>query len=346
MQKRLVILSICFTALFGLSLTAIAQEVINVNLAGRQSAEIKCDGRRLKLDRKSETKVIAECKPNEGVPAATPTPTNQDMTNVQLSGGQRAEINCEGRRLKLDRKSETKVIAECKPGEAVPTATPSSPPASILWSADHETGDLSQWDKDEGGGVFNTGTGQVIVTNTVAHSGRYAIAMTINDANKQTQAARIFRWGENPKEAYYSAWFFFPQIFKPEEWWIVFQFKSGDPMWLLNIENRENGDMVFYLWDWINKQGYDNQMTSQITTVPIGRWVHVEAFYRRATDKTGRITIWQDGVKLYDFDGVQTATSDSVHWSLANYTDQITPSTATIYADDAVISTNPVSGAN
>lgn len=216
----------------------------------------------------------------------------------------------------------------------------------ILWSADHETGNLSQWYADEGGGVFNTGTGEAAISDVVAHSGRYAIAMTISDADRQVQAVRVFRWGENPMEAYYSAWYFFPQRFEPAQWWNVFQFKSPDAggtsqsMWSLNVGNLENGEMILYLWDALNQQTHANEMI--VGTIPVGQWVHIEAFYRRATDRSGRIAIWKDSTKLYDLDGVQTAASDEVQWSLANYTDQITPSTVTIYADDAAISTTRI----
>ena len=34
--------------------------------------------------------------------------------------------------------------------------------------------------------------------------------------------------------------------------------------------------------------------------VPVAQWVHFEIFFRKATDTTGRITIWQDGVEILD----------------------------------------------
>jgi hypothetical protein len=223
-----------------------------------------------------------------------------------------------------------------------PAATP---PAAgrVLWSADHETGDLSQWTAGDGGGAFNSGTGEVRVSQVVAHSGRHSLALSIRDADGQPQAARIFRWAENPAEAYYSAWLFFPERFEIGRWWDVFQFKSPDqagvsqPAWVLNVGNLPTGEMVFYLWDALSRQAH--QAGPRATAVPVGRWVHVEAFYRRSTGQAGRIAVWQDGVRLLDRDGVRTALSESVQWSLANYTDWISPRAATIYADDAVIST-------
>ena len=217
-----------------------------------------------------------------------------------------------------------------------------APAGPVLWQADMETGDLSQWLAGQGEAVFTTGTGWVAVTDQVAHCGQYALALGIQDAAGQLQAARIFRWQENPVEAYYSAWLLFPERYQTSLWWNVFQFKSkaesSQPMWVLNVGNRSNGDLVFYLWDAIRQETHHHQLTGERLSVPVGQWVHVEAFYRRATDSSGRIAIWQDGVPIFDIDGVQTAIADNVHWSLDNYTDRITPDNPVIYADDAAIS--------
>jgi hypothetical protein len=227
---------------------------------------------------------------------------------------------------------------------AGPAATPVG--GRVLWSADHETGDLSQWTAGDGGGAFNSGTGEVRVSQVVARTGRHSLALSIRDADGQPQAARIFRWAENPLEAYYSAWLLFPEPFQTGRWWDVFQFKSPDqagvsqPAWVLNVGNLPTGEMVFYLWDALGQQAH--QQSPEATAVPVGRWVHVEALYRRSTGQAGRIAIWQDGVRLLDRDGVRTALSESVQWSLANYTDWLVPRSATIYADDAVISTTRV----
>lgn len=218
--------------------------------------------------------------------------------------------------------------------------------SNILFSANHETGDLSQWAQSQGDAVFNSGTGEVSITQDVAFSGEYAVALRIQEATGQEQAARLFRWRGNPREAYYSAWFYFPEHYEPAEWWNVFQFKSPHPngtnwpIWVLNVRNTDDGEMMFYLWHELtwHSYGLEHQLTSKITTIPVGQWVHVEAFYRRSTDESGSITVWQDGVKLYDVDNVQTALTDTIHWSLNNYTNEITPSDVTIYIDDAIIS--------
>lgn len=237
-----------------------------------------------------------------------------------------------------------------------PIATLSGPgPAAaagdVLATVDHETGDLSQWSSEYCGGIYNTGSGVASASRAVAHSGNYSARLSISGADGSTgnQAVRMFRWCEAQKytEAYYSVWYYFPQRYTPRDWWNVFQFKSktpsrNDPFFILNVGNRSNGAMHFYLFDWVQRNSY----SQSVADIPVGRWFHVEAYYRSSATKDGQITLWQDGVKLFDVNGVQTRYSDGdTEWSVNNYTDGISPADVTIYADDAVISTTRTGGA-
>jgi hypothetical protein len=218
---------------------------------------------------------------------------------------------------------------------------PALPAAGALrWFADGEFGDLSQWTRDQSGeAVFNSGTGIVEPSRESAHGGQWGLKMSIENAAGETQAGRILRWHDNPAEGYYSVWFYFPEQVRPRVWWNIFQFKSGnqgsDATWVLNVGNRPDGAMYLYLWDAINQRTYSHQLSA--ANLPVGQWVELKAYYRRAQDRSGRITIWQDGVRLFDLNRVQTATSDELHWGLSNYTDDIDPPDVTIYADDAMI---------
>jgi hypothetical protein len=214
----------------------------------------------------------------------------------------------------------------------------------VFWSADQETGDLSQWDGDQRGGVFDSGTGTASITSDVAHTGEYSIRLAIRDASGSTQGARIFRWDASEKwgtDAYFGAWYYFPQRYLPATWWNIFQFKSepdgasqSEPTWSLNVGNRDSGEMYLYLWDAIHERSY----SQSISDLPENQWVHLEAYYRRAADHEGRITVWQDDLQLWDLTHVQTTLGDNLYWSVNNYTDAITPSTAILYVDDASIS--------
>jgi hypothetical protein len=143
---------------------------------------------------------------------------------------------------------------------------PENAQAAILWAADVEEGDLSDWydyENDEyysGGGVFTTpsdpgGMGDEAAwtaeaSTTVAHSGSYSAEATIRDALRAengNRAVRLMRWTDKPWDrdgryfptsAYYSTWMYFPRRYDPGKvapwdpgdggWWNVFQFKSDN----------------------------------------------------------------------------------------------------------------------
>jgi hypothetical protein len=223
-------------------------------------------------------------------------------------------------------------------------------PSSVLWSADMETGDLSQWSfpdapggRNAGGGVFNSGIATAKV-GVVAHTGHHSAKLWIKTPKTPTSGARLFRWKEphTYPQLYYSAWYYFPRRYIPDgrpSWWNVFSWKSrhaagNDPFFALNVGNRADGPMYFYLYNQNTKASYDQALK----VIPERRWTRVEAFYACAGDNTGHVTFWQDGVQIFDIPSVQTRYFDGdCQWSLNNYSSSLSPSTATIYVDDAAI---------
>jgi hypothetical protein len=227
--------------------------------------------------------------------------------------------------------------------------------AQVLWSADHEPGDLSQWTRDGLGGEYNTGTGDARVTTERARSGAYALALTITaaDGTQGSQATRMFRWGYEgrplPRTAYYSAWFYFPRVWTPSVYWNVMQWKTKEsrattsPAMTLNVGAR-SGAMFLYLYDHLRAVNAGGAAIG----LPTGRWVHVEALYRFSPRPTGRVTVWQDGVRILHLDGLRTQRRSreryARQWSIDNYTSSLWPSRATIYVDDAAVSRGRLGG--
>lgn len=237
--------------------------------------------------------------------------------------------------------------------------TSASPPrcGNVVWSADHETGDLSQWYTSDGGGEFNSGAAESSPSQDVAHSGRYSAKMTIGTPHVPvTSGVRLFRWKEshaNP-EACYSAWYYFPQRYIVPVWWNIFAFKSrsgttlNDPFWSLEVANRSSGAMFVYLnwWEGLSIEGphqgeSGNRSYSQtLMDIPVGRWTHVQLYVKQSSEFDGQIIVWQDDVELINVNRIRTryaAVNGANEWLLANYSDSIVPSPTTIYIDDATI---------
>jgi hypothetical protein len=244
------------------------------------------------------------------------------------------------------------------------------PEAGILWSADHETGDFSQWKDDNAGGIWLSSSGNAEISTDEAHSGRYSAALTIYNAEgmDESPGVRLARIGTEldpnnlPTEAYYSVWYYFPQIVRPTVFWNVFQWKrrfvrkdgsaSSDPVYVVDVGNRDNGAMYFYLYNHVGRDGaYETPgvggKAASSINIPLNRWVHFECYYRWSTTDTGRVTCWQDGEQIMDVQDVVTEfdygdIDNPRQWTVNNYSSQTRPSTQTIYVDDAVISTTRI----
>jgi hypothetical protein len=233
---------------------------------------------------------------------------------------------------------------------------PRAPCGRVIWQADHETGDLSQWYTADGGGEFNNGAATSTASRDVAHSGQYAAQTTVQTPYMPDgSGVRLFRWkeGRTGEEACYSAWYYFPQRYVATEWWNIFSFKSrngtaaNDAFWQLQIGNRLRGAMYVYLTWWgppvegprPGASGLQH-FTQSVSDVRPRSWTHLEVYLRQSSDFDGQIIVWQDGTELFNFDNVRTrypAANGGNEWSVNNNSDSIVPSPTTIYIDDAAI---------
>jgi hypothetical protein len=221
--------------------------------------------------------------------------------------------------------------------DPVPPSPTNAPMPILLWAADMETGDLSQW--NDGGGEFNSGSYSTGGSREVAHTGAYSARLTITTPPET--GVRLFRWKESRtySSLYYSTWYWFPEYVSAANYWNIMQWKSktgsaNDPFYTLNVLNT-GGAMRLYLYDWQRKVS----LKQSSANLPIGRWVHIQAFYQCTGDGNGKITIWQDGQAILQDTGKSTRYANGdCQWSVDNYSDRLTPSPTTIYIDDAAIS--------
>lgn len=250
---------------------------------------------------------------------------------------------------------------------------------SILWCGDHEEGTLFDWEYDrkpgnKGGGVFNTGEEDEALAETVQQkpfTGKFCAKTTIHNAFESrngSRGVRLMRWTNKPwdqkgklfpESAYYGVWMRVDHNYSVQNnaspsggWWNVFQFKSNDedgksqPVWVLNVGNdAKSGKMHFYLYSKHNKPNSVSQTTP--VPIPVGRWFHVEALYKQSkrTTADGSLLVWQDGQLILSAKNVKTVLAQKSIWGVGNYTDHITggekPGTASVYFDDATVSTKP-----
>jgi hypothetical protein len=235
---------------------------------------------------------------------------------------------------------------------------PTALPPGVVWMADHETGNLSQWRGPTGGGPHDSGLcirPPDGVSTVQPHTGRYALRATIN-TTYGTAACRTFREEEvrTGQTYYYGAWFYFPSRLKVGSFLNLMQFKANQSgkigmFWKLDTRNRPNGNMYMILiWkgpidgprpgDGIRTRIYQQTLAD----LPVAQWVHLEVFLRQSEQYDGRITVWQNGVQVFDQDQVRTRFPSSFQsWSVNHYGQALKPAKSSAFIDDVTVSTVP-----
>jgi len=207
----------------------------------------------------------------------------------------------------------------------------------LLWQADHEQGDLSEWSNP---GVAGASIVDATLSDERAHRGEYSLKLTNTGAQSSIGAGFDFNV---TREAYFSAWFYLPEAYGDIESWLVLGFASrgsgctdADELCAgvdLRLRSVPNGDLVLYVFN-SEPDALQPPLSDPPYFVPIARWFHVEVRYRRAIDHSGRFHVWVDGTPLFRFEGWRTAEFDNLFWGLGNPPSEA----AQIYADDAAIS--------
>ena len=219
--------------------------------------------------------------------------------------------------------------------------------AGILWQALFETGDLSEWVGDGNGGIYMDAraTAPAASANN-SHRGRFSGVATFVPMGL-TSWSYLYRDQPSPPEAYYGAWFFIPASTQINSWLSLHHFGyhptagSADtmPVWDFHVYPTAAGSLAARLYESSTIKNYE-----QASPVPVAlaTWVHFEILYRKAADATGHITVWQDGAQILDVANVVTAPTDAVQWDAGGGSNDLAPSPATVYLDDATISLSRV----
>jgi hypothetical protein len=198
---------------------------------------------------------------------------------------------------------------------------------SVVWSADMETGDLSQWRIGAGAYVPEQDSGACLrplngVTTQEAHSGAFSMEMTIDTRGgkagcRQHRTVEIREGGTY----YYSAWYFIPRPSWPRRSWNVFQFKSrspaysnpccgSDPFWVIAISpsgrSRTSGRTLRLTLRWkagvtdhtsgvagpFSADGPHQHVFRQTSaSVPVRKWFQIRVFLRQSSEFIGRIAV-------------------------------------------------------
>jgi hypothetical protein len=226
-----------------------------------------------------------------------------------------------------------------------PTTKPSltvAPPSGYLFNADFETGNLSYFDKTRGE-VFGKGTNYKAYVVPMPAIGNYAAALQIGSGS--STAMYLFTYNSTVPPSglgTYAADYYIPAVITPGGWWSVWQWKSVDntynkPIITLNLIKRNNilQLVMFYTPGGINTNPTQTVYQTAPLAFPVDKWVNVSGDYFQTATNTGYVTVYQDGVKVFEKSGILTRPGNkNVLWSVHSYADSISPNPATIYVDN------------
>jgi hypothetical protein len=219
--------------------------------------------------------------------------------------------------------------------------------SDIIWSAEHEAGDLSEW-ADGAAGADNLGEGEgtVGLTQEHVHSGSFAVKLSKDvDASSLTHGGgpRLVRLGL-PAEAFYSAWYFVPVAYQTHSYWTIMQFDSlkmtnviYDRGVDLQLRGLPDGGLVLQVL-FHNEAYLLAPLSDPPPQVPIGRWFQIEAEFRAASDTTGKMVVWLDGRRVYELRGRPTVTPEALEFMVSSLLLDLEPSPVDLYVDDVVVS--------
>ncbi len=219
---------------------------------------------------------------------------------------------------------------------------------TVLWRGDMEEGDLADWSRHDCGGNFSNPPNADAVPSTRAHTGASGAELSIAAPNGAA-GARLFRWCEPRDRAVldYTAWYFVPRAYAVADWFHLMQWKSTPPggspgnynaTVMVRVRTKPTGAMALGIERGVDTGG--GVWDQDLAEVPVGRWFEVRARVVKGWNGDGRVVLWQDGVKLLDVPGINTARGGpDLQWAVVAYGDGISPTPVTIHVDDARIAT-------
>jgi hypothetical protein len=222
----------------------------------------------------------------------------------------------------------------------------------ILWSAQHESGDLSEWiAAGKGGSSADMPDTSLAVSTDFAHSGRYSAKLS-NAAVSAYEEVRLWRTDQFPQSAYYSAWYYLPRAYQTTDDWTIMQLRAptsvdgGSPTsadggtiaQLLDVDLRSlpGGDLILSVYD--HREQYLRAPTPDpAVLVPIGAWFQVQALFDYSSGPDGRFALWLNDALLYDLPRPSDL-AGTVYFGVCSVSHALSPTDSAIYVDDAAVS--------
>jgi hypothetical protein len=218
----------------------------------------------------------------------------------------------------------------------------------LVWTADQERGDLTQWTTDGSGDTHLPPDASIEVSTEAAHRGTRAIKL-VNPAawDNQDEGPELFHSTGVLGDAYYSAWFLLPEEYRLEPQMTLMRLRSRDAGGSepfngeeLQLRSLPVGGYVLQIFS--NNAGFLLEpLADPAPRVEAGLWFQLEARYE--PQSSGRLRVWLDGVLVYDLDGRPGAAGTEMVLGICNVAEAAEPAPLVLFVDDAAVSLSRVS---
>lgn len=217
-------------------------------------------------------------------------------------------------------------------------------PVALPWSSGFEGG-FCDFARVDGFCYGDPGASYTLVTSPV-HSGRFAAAFSVRgDGSNRAKQVRCVRQGRFPMEGYYSAWYFIPAFATNLDNWNLLHFQGADPpadlrnLWDVSLVSDDSNALRLRLLSY--ESLLDPEYADAMEPIPIGAWFQIKVRFRRASNATGELSVFQDGELVAQMTNLVT---DDTIWGqlyVGNYATDLMPVDSTVFVDDVVFSDRP-----
>jgi chitodextrinase len=242
---------------------------------------------------------------------------------------------------------------------SVTTPTP-APVAQILWRADMETGDLSQWSDQTNSGNAYSDAVTAFSAGIPPKSGNWVMRQTVSGTGG-TRMARFPEIDQLTKAGttYYTSWWdYYPAkiTFLAGDMFNFWQVGSYDasgvpnPIWGLFLNGSDS--TLILAWspagngpaegphagEFAQRRAYSSSVA-----VPVGQWTFFEIMITPSADFTGALKVWMNGQLVFDQSQIKTRFPDSALGGFTyathdGYGSNLSPNPTRHYVDDVTIS--------
>lgn len=218
----------------------------------------------------------------------------------------------------------------------------------LVWTADQEPGDLSQWTANGSGDEHLPSRDSTIeVSREAAHHGTHAVKI-VNPAawDDDDEGPELFHAAGGLDDAYYSAWFLLPEDYRLEPSMTLVRLRSRDVGGSklydgeeLRLRSLPVGGYVLQVFS--NNAGYLlDPVADPPPLIAAGRWFQIEARYE--PQSSGRLRVWLDGVLSYDLPDRPGAPGAEIVFGVCNVAELAKPAPVVLFVDDAAVSLSRV----